>query len=162
VIRPEHVNERAAVPGDEPFLRLLFFSVREPEFAPAGLPRDQLEALLDQQFSAMRTYYAEALPETLYVILEHAGLPVGYEAVRETDVLHLVDLALLPDYQNHGIGADRVRRLQARAAASGLELTLNVEIFNPAMRLYDRLGFEVIENSGIYHLMRWRPTPDAV
>jgi ribosomal protein S18 acetylase RimI-like enzyme len=33
---------------------------------------------------------------------------------------------------------------------------LHVEFNNPAMKLYRRLGFETIEDQGVYHLMEWR------
>jgi len=32
-----------------------------------------------------------------------------------------------------------------------------VERFNPALRLYQRLGFRHVEDQGPYYLMEWRP-----
>ena len=40
-----------------------------------------------------------------------------------------------------GIGAHVVRRLQRQARASGVRLVLEVLEGNPALRLYERLGF---------------------
>ena len=31
------------------------------------------------------------------------------------------------------------------------------ESFNPALRLYQRLGFEHVDTNGVYYLMRWTP-----
>ena len=36
-------------------------------------------------------------------------------------------------------------------------VTIHVEVFNPARRLYERLGFQHVDSSGAYHLMRWSP-----
>jgi hypothetical protein len=49
--------------------------------------------------------------------------------------------------------------LMDEAAAVGKPLTIYVEKFNPAMRLYRRLGFETVEDKGVYDLMRWRAAP---
>ena len=37
-------------------------------------------------------------------------------------------------------------------------MSIHVEKFNPAMRLYRRLGFVTEEDKGVYDLMRWRRT----
>ena len=46
------------------------------------------------------------------------------------------------------------------AAAAGKAMSIHVEKYNPAMRLYRRLGFVTEEDKGVYDLMRWR-APEA-
>jgi ribosomal protein S18 acetylase RimI-like enzyme len=46
----------------------------------------------------------------------------------------------------------------AEGEASNRPLTIHVEVYNPAMRLYERLGFRPIEERGPYLLMEWRPS----
>jgi ribosomal protein S18 acetylase RimI-like enzyme len=152
------ISSRPATPQDEPFLRELFYIVRAPEFAAAGMTQEQLEPFLAQQYHAMRTYYARAFPETEYLILQFDGTPIGYEALRVTEELHLIDIALIPEYRNQGIGTQRMRRLQAHAAEVGKSIILSVEVFNPAKHLYERLGFSVLEEAGIYQRMGWTNT----
>ena len=41
--------------------------------------------------------------------------------------------------------------------ATTASLPLHAEIFNPAQRLYERLGFSKIGMDGIYFKMEWRP-----
>jgi hypothetical protein len=36
-------------------------------------------------------------------------------------------------------------------------VTIRVERFNPALRLYERLGFSVAEDKGVYLLLEWSP-----
>jgi len=40
----------------------------------------------------------------------------------------------------------------------GKPVTIHVEIYNPAMRLYERLGFVPVEERGPYRLMKWSPS----
>ncbi|MFK9714769.1 GNAT family N-acetyltransferase, partial [Escherichia coli] len=53
--------------------------------------------------------------------------------------LHILDISLLPAWRGRGLGT---RCLTALAAANeGRALSIQVEIHNPARRLYERLGF---------------------
>jgi ribosomal protein S18 acetylase RimI-like enzyme len=63
---------------------------------------------------------------------------------------------LLPEYCNRGIGSTLLRQLQSEAAAAGKPLRIHVERFNPALRLYERLGFRVIDDRGVYLFMEWQ------
>ena len=46
----------------------------------------------------------------------------------------------------------------AEADAAGKRVTIHVEPLNPARRLYDRLGFAVAEDQGVYVLLERLPT----
>jgi ribosomal protein S18 acetylase RimI-like enzyme len=48
-----------------------------------------------------------------------------------------------------------------RGSAAGKPVTIHVEAFNPALRLYRRLGFEHADTNGVYFLMRWTPPPQV-
>jgi hypothetical protein len=54
------------------------------------------------------------------------------------------------------VGGELLARLQARATTAGKPLSVHVERFNPALRLYQRLGFRVAEDKGVYLLLEWR------
>jgi ribosomal protein S18 acetylase RimI-like enzyme len=55
-----------------------------------------------------------------------------------------------------GIGTKLLRELQDEAHTAGKVLTIHVEKFNPALRLYQRLGFQQIEDKGVYLLLEWK------
>jgi hypothetical protein len=38
-----------------------------------------------------------------------------------------------------------------------LPATIHVERFNPALHLYERLGFRLAEDKGVYYFMKWLP-----
>lgn len=67
---------------------------------------------------------------------------------------------MLPEYRGSGLGGALMRDLLDEAAAAGKAMSIHVEKYNPAMRLYRRLGFVTEEDKGVYDLMRWR-APEA-
>ena len=54
------------------------------------------------------------------------------------------------------MGTSILRDLLAEGEAAGKPVTIHVEVYNPAMRFYERLGFRPIEERGPYLLMEWR------
>jgi ribosomal protein S18 acetylase RimI-like enzyme len=75
---------------------------------------------------------------------------------REAEV-RIVEIALLPSYRSRGIGTGLLRPLIEEASRSGLNLTIHVEQMNPALSLYERLGFKRVGEAGIYHKMQRAP-----
>ena len=71
--------------------------------------------------------------------------------------IRMVDIALLPPSRNAGIGTALRRDLLAEAAVAHQPVRLHVEQCNPALRLYERLGFVPIADKGVYLLMEWAP-----
>ena len=69
--------------------------------------------------------------------------------------LRLVDISLLPERRNNGIGGALVHDLMHEAARARLGVRLHVERDNPARRLYTRLGFVKIADEGPYVRMVW-------
>jgi ribosomal protein S18 acetylase RimI-like enzyme len=75
---------------------------------------------------------------------------------RESNGVRLMDVALVPEARGRGIGTRLVERLLADARERNAAVTLNVEPYNPARRLYERFGFRVIEEDPTNLLMEWR------
>lgn len=71
--------------------------------------------------------------------------------------IRLVDIALLPDYRNYGYGTHEISILIGQARSSGLALRLAVRQGNPAIRLYQRLGFVPQRADAMYIEMEYRP-----
>ena len=69
-----------------------------------------------------------------------------------------MDIAILPEFRGAGAGTRLLKALQEEAAAGGKSLSIHVEGFNPAMRLYERLGFRAVEDRDPYVFMEWRPS----
>ncbi|HEY0832744.1 MAG TPA: GNAT family N-acetyltransferase [Azospirillum sp.] len=145
---------------DESFLRRLYISVRWEELAPTGWPNEQKVAFLEQQFGLQTLHYRKFYHDAAFGIVEVDGMPVGRLYLLQTAVdLRIVDVSFLPDWRGKGLGGDLIRSVFDLGRAAGTRVSINVEVFNPARRLYERLGFTPVEEKGIYILMEWRPGP---
>jgi ribosomal protein S18 acetylase RimI-like enzyme len=152
------ITLRPVGPADQPFLFRVYASTRAEELALVGWTEDQKQAFLLQQFSAQSADWSEHCAGADFRIIELEGVPAGrFYVNRGPEEICLVDIALLPEYRRDGIGTGLIRSLLAEGEARSLPVTLHVEVFNPARRLYERLGFEPVEDSGVYALMRWLP-----
>ena len=118
----------------------------------------QQEAFLAMQFTAQHRQYHSQYPDADFQIVLVDGVPGGrlYVARLEDEIL-LIDVALLTEYRNRGIGTALVEDLLAEAGQAGKPVRLHVEPFNPALRLYIRLGFEKIAEHGFYWFMERAP-----
>ncbi len=76
--------------------------------------------------------------------------------------IRIMDIALLPEHHGQGAGNALLKKLQEEAAATARVLSIHVERFNPALRLYHRLGFVAAEDKGVYLLLHWTPPGAAV
>jgi ribosomal protein S18 acetylase RimI-like enzyme len=149
---------RAACPEDEAFLLGVYASTREEELAPLPWPATEKTAFLAQQGAAQHAHYRAYYKEAEYSVILSYGATVGRLYVaRWPGEIRIMDIALLPDYRNAGIGTRLITDLLEEAALAGKSVSAHVESFNRARRLYERLGFCEIEDKGVYRLLRWKP-----
>ena len=137
--------------NDESLLFRVFCSVREDRFAALGLPAPQLEQLLSGQFKTQQSQYRSEFPAANFDLVVLDGKPIGnLYALHGPDAFFLIDVALLPQNRNSGIGAYLVRQLIAEARQASQPLRAQVLKGNPAWRLWQRLGFREVSDDGVY------------
>lgn len=147
-----------ARPADAPFLLAVYASTRADELAQVDWSAEQKQAFIAMQYNAQASHYARVYPDAEYYIIQRGGAPAGRLIVqRGRNALLLMDIALLPQFQRAGTGSAVIRDLMDEARRAAVPLVLHVENFNPARRLYERLGFSVRAEEGIYLEMEWRP-----
>jgi GNAT superfamily N-acetyltransferase len=152
---------RRVTEADVPFLFRVYASTRAEEMAVAPWPDEQKAAFLAMQAHAQHTDYRRNYADADWLVIEHAGEAIGRLYLdRRERTHHIIDIALLTEHRTKGYGSALLQDLLDEAAAAGKPMSIHVETFNPAMRLYRRLGFVNIEEQGVYALMRWSP-PDA-
>lgn len=78
-----------------------------------------------------------------------------FKVKRDSGRWEIIQIQLLPDYQNRGIGTRLIQDLQVEAARQGIPVFLSVLKVNPAKRLYERLGFEAVEEKEKSYTMRY-------
>lgn len=152
------VRFRSITLEDQAFLFQVYASTRMEELAVTNWTRGELEAFLNMQFHAQHTYYQEHFADSSFDIILLDRLPVGrlYVARWETEI-RIIDIALLPEYRNQGIGRALLQDLLDEAGAHGKMVSIHVEKNNPALRLYKRLGFGETDDIGVYWFMKWLP-----
>ncbi len=141
---------------DEALLFEIYASTRTEEMALVNWSDAQKEAFLRMQFAAQHQHYQNAFPDARFDIILSEGRPIGRLYVdRRPDEIRIVDIALLPHGRNQGVGSSLLKELLAEARDAGKPVRIHVEHNNPALRLYERLGFLRIGDTGIYFLMEW-------
>lgn len=158
--RPPGLRLRPERESDYAFLEALYGSTRADELARVDWPQALKDAFVAQQFAAQCGQYRQHYAGAAFLVIESEieGEAIGRLYVHPTRAeLRLMDVTLAPPRRGGGLGTQLMQRLLAWGDALGLPVTLHVEPFNPAQRLYLRLGFETLEVRGVYHFMRREP-----
>ncbi len=145
-----------ARPEHRALLQRIYACQREQELRGFGWSNEQCRLFLALQWRARNASYAAQYPDALDQIIVRYELPVGHLLTAETPhTLNLVDVALLPEYQNRGLGTRVLRDLQRACVSRGQTISLHVACDNRARELYARLGFVAIEKDEIFTRMEW-------
>ena len=144
----------ACQPEDQDFLFRLYAGTRAHELAGLGWDQAQQEVFLRMQFNAQQRWY-----EMAYTAADHQIICADGEAIGRIMVLRkpeqnlLVDISLLPERRNQGIGARLLKELIAESDQAGRPVNLQVLKTNPALHLYQRLGFVQTGEDEMYFQM---------
>lgn len=149
---------RSITEADQPFLCQLYASTREEELAIVPWSEKSKEAFLEFQFRAQQTFYQSQFMGANYWVIEQASVPIGRLYLdRRDDEIRIIDIALMPDYRDRGIGTALLNAVLAEARVKNQPVTIHVEHNNRVLQLYHRLGFRQIGDEGVYKLMEWIP-----
>lgn len=154
---------RRATADDDAFLLRAFAGTRELERRAAEWEDGEWDRFVRLQFEAQRSHYRTHFPDAADMLILLSSEPVGRIRIwRPEQEIRLLDIAILPEHRNRGIGTRLLRRLQAEARTSRRPLRHMVELNNPdAVRFYERLGFSGIETHGLHVLMEWTIAGDG-
>ena len=152
------ISYRPFTPADLPFVAELYASTRRWEVALTGWPPEVQEAFLAQQHRAQHAHYSLHYADGEWLIIEREGEAIGrlYTYQSEDEVI-IVDISLISSCRALGFGGAILRDLLEAAHGCGKAVSIHVETNNPARRLYERLGFVLVANEGVYDLMRAEP-----
>jgi ribosomal protein S18 acetylase RimI-like enzyme len=144
------IDFRQATPADFDYCAKLYFAAMEATIRALELDIDRHIADFRERWSADETR-----------IIARAGADIGWlQAATEADALFLKQLFVDAPVRCQGIGTRVMHRLIDEAARGGRAVTLGVVKTNPALRLYQRLGFAITrEDERKFYMRRER---DAV
>jgi ribosomal protein S18 acetylase RimI-like enzyme len=118
----------------------------------------QKDTFLRMQFEAQDAWYREHYAGASFDVVVVDGEPAGrlYVHRGETEI-RIIDIALVPEHRGSGVGTSLLQDLLAEADAAGKSVTIHVERENPALRFYERLGFTLAEDKGVYLFLERPP-----
>lgn len=158
---PARYRLRPAAPDDEPFLREMLYQALFVE--PGGEPHPR--EVLDRPHIARYVKDWGRPGDLGFVAVDSsAGRPVGAVWCRLStdddkgfaytdDETPELGVALLPEHRGRGLGTTLLEHLLEHARGRYPRVSLSVSPDNPALRLYQRLGFRTVELRGTHHVM---------
>jgi len=152
------ISLRPATTEDGQFLLALFKSSRGEDLRELGWDEDRIGEFLDMQFEAQKRLDQNDYQQADDQIVLSEDKPAGRVFVERRDhEIRGVDLALLPEHRNTGIGTFLIRQLQDEAKLANKPLRLGVIRFSRAVSLFERLGFARTGETGTHFQMEWLP-----
>lgn len=157
VSTPVSKLQRPACAEDETLLFQLFALDRVGEFISCGIPPEEAMSLVEMQYQGSKMTYQARYPHAVDSILFNAsGAPVGRLLIdRRADCWRIVDIAVLPEDRRKGLATEALKQCQELCKQSGSSLTLQVSPSNPALRLYERLEFRIVDQDTHSVHMLW-------
>ncbi len=157
------VNARRVMPGVMPLGNLMVTELRAATLEDFDfLYRLHRVALMEYVAPArgwdeawQSAHFRRHFQPAVCKIIVFQGQDVGVLIVdRQEEMIFLELPELLPEYQRKGIGTALIQAVLAEAAQVAKPVFLPVLKVNPARRLYERLGFEVVWEDEMNYLMK--------
>ena len=147
---------RLITDSDRPFLKKVYYSTRETELDSIPWTQDEKDKFIEFQFNAQHNYFLSAYKGVEFLIIVVNNSKMGRLYLWKTErQIRIVDIALLPEFRNKGIGTKILNDLIDESESTGTKLTIHVKHDNPALSFYERLGFNQNDDDGlIYYLER--------
>lgn len=119
---------------------------------------DYIKRIWSWDEDAQREFYAQEWQTLIPDVILYNKKPIGTICVwNDDESLHIERFYILPEYQNKGIGSHLVKTVLDKADKEGLTARLHVLKINPAISLYQRLGYQVTGEDEILYRMERKP-----
>lgn len=151
-------NKQVMTNDDKDFLFNVFKNNKQEEISLWGWREEEERLFIQNQFLCQQNSYEIQYPNLDKQLIIYNGQQVGYIYIHRDDKkITIVDLAILKEFRNKGIGKEQILFIQSVAKAANLPIQLSVFNNNPAVILYIKLGFKEVSCNELYHRMEWRP-----
>jgi len=136
--------------SDKPFLLTLYASVRAEEMALVPWNEEQKKSFLEFQFQAQHDHYTNEYPHGSFQTIELEDEKVGRLYTCELDdEFRIIELTIAPAYRRKGIGSEILTDILNKSTKP---VRIYLENFNRFKGLFERFGFRVIRDEGLYQL----------
>ena len=155
---PESIVTRSVEPEDQSFLLELYKSSRGDDLRGLGWDEQRISEFLDMQYEAQQNFYDSDYRDAADELILLEDKPIGRLMIESRPhEIRCVDLGLLPEYRERGLGTEIIQKLQEKARREKKPLRLQVIRFSRAVNLFDRLGFVRTSETGTHFQMEWTP-----
>jgi len=152
------IQLRAVEKKDAAFIEAVYRTTREAELHLTNWSEYQKNAFIHMQSAAQLAEYKTKFPGARFQIIIYNKKDAGRFFTCETEnEIRLLDITILPEFTGKGIGTNLLHRLIQRSNKVQKKISLHVIASNPALKLYQRLGFVHIKKDGFYHYMEREP-----
>ena len=152
------IKLRLAAEKDNLFIESVYRSTREQELQLTNWTEEQKNTFILMQSMAQQAEYKAKFAGALFQVIEYKKKNAGRFYTWEGDEeIRLIDITLLPPYRGKGIGTMLLHELIKKSKKSKKKITLHVDPLNPALYLYNRLGFVHLKNNGRLYYMERNP-----
>ena len=143
---------------DAAFIEAVYRTTREAELNLTNWSEYQKSAFINMQSTAQLADYKTKFPGARFQVIIYNKKDAGRFFTCETEnEIRLLDITILPEFTGKGIGTDLLQRLIQRSNKVQKKISLHVIVSNPALKLYQRLGFVHIKNEGLRYYMERPP-----
>ena len=152
------ITVRPVTPDDEEFLLRVYKSSRGDDLRGLGWDEDRISEFLGMQYEAQQHFHDSEYKRASDQIILLAGKPAGRLIVERREYeIRCIDVALLPEHRNSGVGTFLIRQLQDESRHEDKPLRLQVIRFSRAVNLFERSGFVRTSETGTHFQMEWTP-----
>lgn len=143
---------------DQQFIEKVYRSTRENELSLTNWSEEQKYHFILIQLMAQLSHYKNSFKDATYQIILYKNQPAGRLYLWESETeIRVIDISLLPRFQGKGIGTKILKDIIKSSEAKNKMVTLHIIPGNPARKLYDKLGFIHIRDTGIHQYMERKP-----
>jgi GNAT superfamily N-acetyltransferase len=134
---------RKAEASDASFLQQVYASTRADEEPIKHWPPAHKERFLRLQYEAQDKHYRSTFPDAEHWIICAGRHEAGRLILnRGLNDIRIVDISLLPLFRRKGLGSEILHWVLGQAQSSRASVSLSVLCGNPALRLYQNIGFK--------------------
>ena len=152
------IQLRTVEEKDAAFIEAVYRTTREAELNLTNWSEYQKSAFISMQSAAQLADYKTKFPGARFQVIIYNKKDAGRFFTGETEnEIRLLDITVLPEFTGKGIGTTLLQHLIQRSNKVQKKISLHVISSNPALKLYQRLGFVHIKNEGFRYYMERQP-----
>ncbi|EAY24192.1 GNAT family N-acetyltransferase [Microscilla marina] len=137
-----------ATPQDIEYLLWLRQQTMTHYLELAGIPTDQQTHLSRIRYQL----------ENAYIICWQGTKAGLLKYTQDETQIEVIQIQIAPEYQGKGIGKTVLENVLSKARENKLKVVLSVLKHNPALRLYQRVGFEIIRHDDVSYYLQYTPS----